>query len=92
MALTAQSEKEEIDRGCEKTKTKPKPAATAVASVPAGKHPAEEQAEAGGPMPRWASAAQTITLDPVWQGKPLQYNFAISNKGESDLTIKLRKG
>ena len=88
-ALTVLNRPEEIDRGCEK---EDRSAGAVTASIPAGKHPAADPADAEGPGPRWTCAAQNITLEPVWQGQPLEYNFTIRNPGQAILTVRLRKG
>ncbi|MHC4064297.1 MAG: hypothetical protein ACYSUI_07330 [Planctomycetota bacterium] len=46
---------------------------------------------ATGPQPRWVCTNQTVTLDPVWRGQPLDYNFQIRNEGTADLRIALRR-
>ncbi|MHC4234345.1 MAG: hypothetical protein ACYSUQ_04435 [Planctomycetota bacterium] len=46
---------------------------------------------ATGPQPRWVCPNQTVTLDPVWRGQPLDYNFQIRNEGTADLRIALRR-
>ena len=87
--LTAVSQKEEIDRGCEK---EDRSADAVAASISARKRAAAERVATGGPAPSWTCVAQTITLEPVWQGKSMEYDFLIRNTGQADLTIQLRKG
>ena len=50
-----------------------------------------EQA-AKGPPPQWACNAETITLEPLWAGKPIEPTWEIRNEGSGDLTIKLKRG
>lgn len=53
---------------------------------------AESAAEKKIPGPRWACDKPSITLDPVWRGEPLVYNFNFRNDGTEDLRVKLRGG
>jgi hypothetical protein len=45
-----------------------------------------------GPQPRWVCEQPTITADPVWYGRPLDFVFEIRNEGEGDLRIQLKGG
>ena len=54
--------------------------------------PKPPEQTAKGPPPQWACNAETITLEPVWAGKPIEATWEIRNEGSGDLTIKLKRG
>ena len=54
--------------------------------------PPEADSATAGSSPKWVCDADSITLEPIWAGKPLEAKWLVRNKGEADLTIKLKKG
>ncbi len=44
------------------------------------------------PQPKFVCAQATATVDPVWQGLPIKFEYVISNGGEGPLRIELRAG
>jgi len=44
------------------------------------------------PNAKWACDQKTVVLDPVWQGKKLNFTFKIRNEGTADLRMKARGG
>jgi hypothetical protein len=44
------------------------------------------------PGPKWFCWEPTVTVDPIWQSKPLQYTFEICNLGETDMHIRAKGG
>ena len=44
------------------------------------------------PGPKWFCWEPTVTVDPIWQGKPLQYTFEISTRGDTDRHIRAKGG
>ncbi|MCK4624816.1 MAG: hypothetical protein KAV00_05870 [Phycisphaerae bacterium] len=44
------------------------------------------------PNTKWACDQTTVTLDPVWKGKPLVFNFNIRNEGTANLHIRAKGG
>ena len=54
--------------------------------------PKPPEQTAKGPPPQWVCPAETITLEPLWAGKPIEATWEIRNEGSGDLTIKLKRG
>ena len=44
------------------------------------------------PGPKWFCWEPTVTVDPIWQGKPLAYTFEICNLGDTDMHIRAKGG
>ena len=46
--------------------------------------------EAAGP--RWVCDQPVVTIDPVWRGEPMVFDFSFRNEGTDNLQVKLRGG
>ena len=79
-AEVSAGQKERIDTGCGSKTTAAAAAPRSIDTVP------------DGPQPRWVCAQPTVSLDPLWRGRPLEFEFKIRNEGQADLTFNLRKG
>ena len=62
------------------------------AEKPALPKPVSAEQAAPGATPKLVCDAATITLEPIWAGKPLAATWVVKNEGEADLTIKIKKG
>ena len=60
-------------------------------SEPAATKKAAEPA-APGTKPKLLCDASSITLEPIWAGKPLSATWVIKNEGDANLVIKIKKG
>jgi hypothetical protein len=45
-----------------------------------------------GAVPRYVCESPRMTLQPVWEGKPIEATWVVKNEGEGDLKIKIKKG
>ena len=42
--------------------------------------------------PRWVCDQPMVTIDPVWRGEPMVFNFTFRNEGSANLQVKLKGG
>ncbi len=77
-----------------KRKARPKPAAKGKAKAKGGcgKDKRKDGSLGQDPNASWVCEQQTVTLDPVWQGKKLVFAFEIRNEGTADRKINARGG
>ncbi len=89
------------DREVERPSTAGQPAATALPVVdePAKKEgcgaPDDQKAKLtppppDQPQPKFVCAQTRVIAEPVWQGKTVEFSFAISNEGQAPLAIRVK--
>ena len=42
--------------------------------------------------PRWVCDQPVVTIDPVWRGEPMVFNFTFRNEGTDNLQVLLKGG